>query len=227
MTSLESYDELDAITEELEAVIRKLPVLPDKQKYVPRAAQLLATIPFIKQVQGVRHPPRGDRAAIRELGVLAKHLMTADSKLADLCEEADGALAEEPLRPQISFDRGKVSFGTVLAGLIEQTEAARARLEAKPRKKGGGRQPKSREGAAAARALGCYEALTGKLGGVSTDPYTEQRGGPFFRFLSDVFRVLHIQASVESQAKQVVKARPLGGDGFQQLLDAVKVPSTA
>ena len=97
---------------------------------------------------------------------------------------------------------------------------AKERLESKPGKKGSGRPPKYRAADVAGRALGCYEALTGKRAGVSTNPWTSARGGPFLRFLTDVFKVLGIKASPDDQAKRAVERRSMGGEDFMRVLSS-------
>ena len=113
-------------------------------------------------------PPRGDAAAIRELDKLAKHLTAAMDRLHDLSEEAFQALHDEPDGPEADLDFGDEIMA--LALFRRRALLAKARLEAKPGKKGGGRPPNYRAADVAGRALGCFEALTGKRAGVSTEP---------------------------------------------------------
>jgi len=175
----------------LQLIVRKLPVLSDKEWFVPQAALIMA-VP-----ENAQQRPRGDKAAIRELSKLAKHLTSAMDCYQNLPAEASHSLYEVPPGPEVGLDIGDWQLMTILAGLREQTLLAKTHLDAKPVKKGGGRPPDHRATDVAIRALGCYEFLTGEKAGVSTREVQTagyeggskyERGGPFVRFLPTFMR---------------------------------------
>jgi hypothetical protein len=213
-------DEIDELAQRMEAAIRKLPILPGQQRYVRRAAELLVISPSFAK-NSPKSPPRGDKAAIRELDELASLMADSIDCCRNLSSEALRALSEELPGPEIKFDLGSYPIQSIFAGLREQALLAKAQLEAKPVKKGSGRPPNAIARGVTDIALSCYEAMTGKRAGVSTDPWTQQRGGPFLRFLRDVFDVLGIKDSVVSQAKTVVKERSMHGGMFNVTLKIV------
>ncbi len=204
--------------QQIQAVIRRLPVLADKQPLIRQAAAWLAA-PACSVEDTQRYPPRGDKAAIRELNELAMQLKAAMDRHKNLSAEAFQALCEVPPGPEIGLDIGDWPLIDILAGLREQALLAKANLDAKSEKKGGGRPPDYQAADVAVRALGCYEMLTGKDARVSTREVEAAgykhdtkyvRGGPFVRFLTDVYEVLGIEASVEHQARTAIKERPIG-----------------
>jgi hypothetical protein len=206
-------DEIEDILQQMEAAIRKLPILPDKEPFVPEAAALVATSAYFCMDA---LPPRGDAAAIRELDKLAKHLAATIDCLNNFPEEAFQALRDEPDGLEADLEFGDEIMALTL--FRRRALLAKARLEAKPVKKGGGRRPDYKAADVAERALGCFEALTSKPAGVSTNPWTSERGGPYLRFLTDVFNVLGMKASPEAQAKRAVQKRSMGGHAFTTLL---------
>ena len=201
------------------AAIRKQSILPDMEPLVPQAAALVAASADLR-LYDLQHRPRGDKKAIRQLDKWARNLKTTRDGFEGLSQEAFRALCEVPPGPEIGFDIGEWPLTAILAGLREQALLAKANLKSKPVKKRAGAPPHHRAAEVANRALGCYEALTGKPAGVTVDPYRDKnlRTGEFLDFLTDVFFVLGIRASPEYQAEQRQGASSMGGGGFKSLL---------
>ncbi|OSQ46762.1 hypothetical protein [Marivita geojedonensis] len=67
-------------------------------------------------------------------------------------------------------------------------------------------QPKLRYAPAVTKILAkAYEEITGKRPTVSVNPIDSKAYGPFFDLVSDIFLILGVDASAESQAKAAVK----------------------
>ena len=207
------------LCQRMEAAIRKLPILPDKEPLVPKAAALVTASADLR-LYDLQHRPRGDKKAIRQLDKLARNLKTPRIVLKASRKRRFERFCDEPPGPEVGLDIADIPVGAILAGLREQALLAKAHLEAKPVKKRAGAPPDHRAAEVANRALGCYEALTGKLAGVTVDPHRDKnlRTGEFLDFLTDVFFVLGISASPEYQAEQAKERRSMGGGGFMSLL---------
>ena len=211
------------LVQRMEAIVRKLPISPEKEELASDAAELVVTSAYINE----EHPPRGDKAAISSLGKLAKHFQAIVSCLQDLPQEAFQALFDELDNSEIGFDYEHRILA--LVALRDATVAAKARLEAKTTKKKGGAPTKYRAANVAQIALGCYEALTSSSAGVTVHSIAtgHPRSGEFLEFLTDVFDVLGIRASPSSQASQAIAKRSIDGKAFMATLSFVRLSRKA
>ena len=220
-----SLHEIEHLCLQIRAAIGKLPVSPDKKQFIDTAAVLVATSADAS-LFNLQHRPGGDKKAIRQLESFAKHLKTARDDLDGLSQEALQALYDELPGPEANLDIAVIPVNAILIGLREQALLAKRNLEAKPVKKAAGAPPDLRAAEVADRALGCYEALTGKEAHVTSDSYrdTNVRTGEFLDFLRDVFSALNISASPGYQAERAAKDRTMGGGLFMWHLRVLADP---
>lgn len=200
-------------------VLRKLPVLPHMDHYVPVAARLL-----IHNDQYVLKPAdyrlRGDKAAIRELTKLAEHLTAAQTILDNLSDQARDALHGE--LPGIFNQRYyEMVPERTLRGLDSLARSARTKLEAKPVKESARPAQKRHAATIAAIAVGVYEMLTGEKAGITTDPIRRghPRSGKFLDFVTDLFDALGVDASPEAQAKVALQEKSVRRIDMAFILD--------
>jgi hypothetical protein len=189
----------------LRAALEKLPVLAGAKQYIPAAVEVLILNAVRDAATGLK--PRGDKAAMRELTALMKHLKAAKDIMADMSHEASEAMYAAS---RTAFIKGAANqcleIERQMLGQMEMLASmATMCLETKPVKAHAKRPRDFRSAAVARIGAGVYEVLTGTKAGVSTNFRTGERGGPFVRFLRDVFDALEIDGSPESQAKTAVK----------------------
>ena len=58
-----------------------------------------------------------------------------------------------------------------------------------------------------------YTGVTGKRAALHWNAITEKKGGPFIRFVQDVFAACEVDASAEHYARDAEKAEIIGGNG--------------
>jgi len=213
--------------ERLEAVLRSLPVPPECEQpikddlgYLNREMHIRAYAENLSLVAGSDYAvPRGDKASIRALDTLSKHLAKVRETLAALPLEAENALERT--------GGYSVASQWTLDDFARRVEAAKELLEAKPIKKLAGR-PESRQAfEVACEARRAYEWLTNKQAGITTSA-TERghpRSGEFLDFLTEIFKVLNIKASPVSQAKKALANRtaPWRPDDYSALVTAMEI----
>ncbi len=208
-----------------EAVLRSLPVPPkcerpirDNLGYLNREKHIRAYAENLSLVAESDYAvPRGDKASIRALDTLNKHLAKARETLAALPLEAENALERT--------GGYSVASQWTLEDFARRVEAAKELLEAKPIKKLAGR-PESRQAfEVACEARRAYEWLTNKQAGITTS--ATERGHPcsgeFLDFVTEIFRAFEIKASPVSQAKKALARRdaPWRPDDYHVLVSII------
>jgi hypothetical protein len=191
--------------EKVASILRSLPLKHGAEHHISVAAALV--VGWSRFPQG--RPTRGDKAAIRELAKVARHLRDTLSVLEDLSVEASYELGKVPidinyvllhsLRPR--------DLPKLISDLEKRVLLAKELLEVKPTKRSARRPKDLAAWFTTVALLGFYEEFTGKKATVTVDPTKERntRGGRFVDLVSEVFKVLGLRASPSSQADAATK----------------------
>lgn len=195
--------------ERVEAVMCRLPLLPDSEKFTGDFAGNV-----VLAAQGHYPVSRGHKAAIDELDKLRRHLVRTQKLFAELSFEADEALKRVGAYQFV--DEG------ALVTCARRVDVAKEGVKAVPDKKRAGRPLSRREAEVAREALRAYETLTGKKAGVTTSPTDvgHPRSGEFLTFVTEIFEACEIEASADNQAKKTLRTRPPSYHEIKRACDA-------
>jgi hypothetical protein len=207
--------------EHILSVLKRLPVLEERRPDIEGLAFMInANYVF----GGVNDIPRmrsgGTKKAERKLAELRDSLIAVARCIHSMPIEAHDALhvevkaayqrqkANEAKGSWRQSDRvfGPLIFDTFAIALAEATEKARLTIAATPNPINGRKPKKVAAGWVAWRAVEAFEHLTGKPATIVTDiGHGHAAGGPFLKFLSELFEVLETNASPEAHGRAAIK----------------------
>ncbi len=188
--------------EAIEARLRQLDYSPDAPEFAVEKwaskiqlsclRRLNEARPFAREVSG--KSARDEIAEYQDLCFrLHQHVFSMSKTAIDALKANKGKLAD-PL-----------NIGWQMLDHSRLSVAAYNSIDPLKRPKGGA--PRLHYAPAVASAVaGAYWEITGKRPTVSVNPVTYGAYGPFLELLTDIFGVLSIEASPESQAKAAAKA---------------------
>lgn len=159
----------------------------------PKAASLLAELrdKLVQVAQAIDTLPIEGQAALNEAvkAIAARRV----------ANEAKGQFSLRDHAPD------PLAFAVTATVMAEATTAALDAVQAGPQTHGH-KPPKRFAAAVADRAVLLFEQITGKTAGVTTDPVGagHKAGGAFLAFVTDLFEVLGIDASPESQVRAAI-----------------------
>jgi hypothetical protein len=194
----------DATVEKVAGLLRRLPLKNGAEQHIPMAALIL--VEWARLPRG--RPTRGDKAAVRELAKVAKHLREALSVIENLSAEASYELGNVPLDANdvLLHSLRTRDVPRLVANLEKRALLAKEWLETKSSKRPARRPENIAARLTAVALLGFYEEFTGNKATVTVYPNRDNaRGGMFVDLVADVFEVLGIRASPSSQAVAAIK----------------------
>jgi len=194
--------------EQLEGALGRLTMPSEQRPNIPADAQSLLNV---KAIFAVKDTPRarigGTKKARRDLEILAKRAIDLHTHIRSMHGDALAFIREQCISgdgQRVAGDPLTISADVEgLAGAAQRAHRGLAGADEKPA------GPKGRRHLAAAvteKAARVYERLTGNAATLSVD--SENRAyGPFLSLLAEVFRILNVRASPESQTRAFLKEK--------------------
>lgn len=183
-------------SERVEAVLRRLPVLPDREATIAKEALRLAITSISKTNDLPRAQETGTRKAVSELVTLAKaarRLRKIARKMHRTSLAQLEAIPDAPPPLLLAHDMAMLSTACETA-----VDTLRAQQHVTAPK---GRPIKNGAAIVTREAISAYQRLTGKVATITVNPDNHVSHAPFLDFLSELFEALDIDASAESQAR--------------------------
>ena len=193
---------MNARQPEVERLLAKLNVLPDRAAEVSRLANDICSMANLARFDEYRPGSVrvGTERAIGELDDLKAATKELTRVLASLHLEADEALHGQGMKPSpyLLVDELRKLYGAA--------SAAQATIRNSPRSKARqGRPPKQAVIDVTEFAAWMFEYLTGKPAARTTD--TNRPSGTFYWLLDELFQVLGLDANADGMAKAAISVR--------------------
>lgn len=192
----------DGTTTEIEAAFRKLQILQENEWHL---MPIIRTLSFIPRGETGTPPHKfsevGRKAAQTEINSVSDAAETLKIAIDNLSQTSIVALANQGLL-QIIHHRTLSDLLAKVFAVARQTN-----LDSVPETQGRGRPRNNLARGVASILASNYATLTGKNPTVSTRSNGAQDVpyGPFFDLVTDIFKVLEINASAEAAARAAVK----------------------
>lgn len=172
-------------------ILQRLQAKPFSDEELQYAARILVHVAGLPKGR----TPRGDSAAIRELGELANSLTLVQSSLDCLSAEASVALGQ----PRDMLQ--------VIAGMKSQVASARELIKARPNRRHAHRPKDLRAYFTTVALLSFYEEFTGRRASMTVDPIKRghPRSGEFLGLVTEAFQALEISARPAAQVAAAIK----------------------
>lgn len=189
----------DELREQLEIALRRLPIGPEAKAQLPEMVTILASF---KGKLNIRTPPHflkiGKTRAKKELHKVSTLATSFADYVTTLHEPTVVALANQGLLTH-QLERSLRSVAAAAAKASPGSMVSEKPVKGRPEKLGA----RAIAGVVAAN----YKALTGKKPTVSTDWRTGKMRGPFYELMSEIFRLLEVDASPEASIRNILKTR--------------------
>jgi len=197
----------------LRGAFEKLPLLPDKEGELERFVEFFDQVPRVYSEHDL--PPKREtsvESAEDELDTLVKLIRKLRVHIEGMHRTSLRAIETEldTVQKETGERTPEEAYPNRLAEALSKLEdvyrGARERIgvappDGYPPKGPPGKNQAKQTAIAAAEA---YRSLTGKEPTFTTNPDTNKPGGPFLRFLREVFDALGIEARAEGYARRVV-----------------------